>query len=52
MAGMIAIEEVKALLAEVVGLVETYVPPERRQAELDNLAAVAAQITGDRHLGG
>jgi len=42
----VALTEVRALLVWVAGLVETYVPSERRAAELDNLRAVTADLAG------
>jgi hypothetical protein len=44
LSGMIALTEVQGLLLGVVELVERYVPPERQEAEIANLAALADQI--------
>jgi hypothetical protein len=42
----VALTEVRARLVWVAGLVETYVPSERRATELENLRAVTADLTG------
>src|SRR5262249_53952480 len=45
--GTVTLVEVRALLMAVVRLVERYVPPERRAAELADLAAVAGELAGE-----
>jgi hypothetical protein len=45
--GTVTLVEVRALLMGVVRLVERYVPPERRAAELADLAAVAGELAGE-----
>jgi hypothetical protein len=44
--GSVTVVEVRALLMAVVQLVERYVPPERREAELADLATVAGELAG------
>jgi hypothetical protein len=44
LSGMVAVIEVRALLMGVFELVERYVPAERQESEIANLAALANQI--------
>jgi hypothetical protein len=49
-AGTVTVAHVEALVTFVVGLVERYVPAERRDSELADLAAVARRVDRATHL--